>query len=140
MSQLTWEERFQTGIEEIDIQHKALFDLVVSLGEALRGKPGEIRLEDLIPKLESYAKDHLSYEEALFTKYDYPGAKEHVKAHDKLRGDIVHFMDMLKNDRLTALVLFNYMELWLYNHVMKMDMDYKAYLIRLGIISDGFHA
>jgi hemerythrin len=140
MSQLAWEERYQTGIEEIDAQHKALFDLVVSLGEALRSRPGAIQLEGLVPKLESYARNHLSHEEALFAQYDYPRAKEHIEAHDKLRGDIVHFRDMLKNDRLTALALFNYMELWLYNHVMKMDMDYKTYLISLGVINDTFHA
>ena len=134
MSQLEWQDRYLTGIPEIDEQHKALFDLVVSLGKALRGKPGTINLETLVSQLESYAKEHLAYEETLFDKYDYPGTKEHVEAHNRLREDIVRFKDMMKDDKLTALALSSYMELWLYNHVIKMDMDYKAYLIRIGII------
>lgn len=135
-SRLEWQEGYLTGIEEIDSQHKALFDLVLSLGEALRGKAPHMDLGSLVSRLESYANEHLASEEALFSKYGYPGTKEHLEAHNMLREDIARFKDMLEHDKLTALALSSYMELWLYNHVIKMDMDYRAFLIRRGVLKD----
>ncbi|MBK9785964.1 MAG: hypothetical protein IPP59_18245 [Betaproteobacteria bacterium] len=86
MDAFVWTERFETGIEFVDRQHRQLVDTTNQLGELLLVGEGisDEELQALFHKLADYGRRHFSEEEALSAKVGLdPRHREQHAAHHR---------------------------------------------------------
>ena len=62
-------------------QHKVLFNILDALYKAMENKDDRNALVKIINDLITYSKQHLTTEEALLEKYDYPELAEQKEQH-----------------------------------------------------------
>jgi hemerythrin-like metal-binding protein len=79
MSYLAWKESYSVGINQIDEQHKVLFQMLNKLYDAMKEGKGKAVLVNLLSELFEYTKYHFKTEEDIITKYNYSKVKEHLK-------------------------------------------------------------
>jgi len=134
MSVPEWSEEFATGIETLDAQHRLLFETLDNLEQSIRGGRSHPMLRQTLLEVDNYIKEHFIAEEELFLKYEFPKTKEHVAAHRQFAEEILAFYPRIEQDRLDALVMSEYLRIWILTHVMKMDMECKAFFRSIGVI------
>jgi|GEM_PF-768750 len=94
-----WTDEYASGIEEIDSQHKRLFQKINAFeeenDESLTTTDAVGFLDGMIDLLE----EHFEAEEALMEENDYPLIDVHKAFHNGLREDLRHCLDSIKSFR-----------------------------------------
>lgn len=126
---LNWKKELETGIEEIDRQHRSLFETANKLYEAK--SMGESALEKqmglIIDELIAYAEEHFLAEEELMRLCEYKGLTKHKKSHQNFHDEILRTKEQLrkrKPDLFMALEIYNYLIDWMLEHISKVDREY----------------
>ena len=78
---IEWSLDLATGVDEIDKQHKELFQRINNLLEACNHGKGKEEVKKVIWFLEDYVITHFSEEERYMGKYDYPEYSGHKRQH-----------------------------------------------------------
>lgn len=124
---IEWNEKFETGISEIDFQHRNLVNMINNL--ALNGSepPGEARnfsVRITLEQLIDYTVYHFKAEESLMDQAHFEHLQEHHQAHEALKAKAVEFSKKLDagNDVLSDLLSFP--KEWLQKHILITDMQY----------------
>lgn len=126
-----WDSRLETGIEEIDDQHKELFNRIDQLELAIYKGKAVPELIKLIEYLETYISEHFSLEEKLMLDNLYPDFAAHSHQHENFRTYINGVLQSFKNrgaDSYLAIDIDKHMRKWWENHILKTDMEYVPYL------------
>ncbi len=122
-------DRYKTGIELIDDEHRRLFAIIAEANalihdENMHDKYDEIM--QILGKLKEYAEFHLRHEEELMEAMQYPDFEIHHMAHtafiDRFVGlnlDELNSMDADQQKFLTDLLSF--LQNWLVEHILKSD-------------------
>jgi len=85
LSFISWNPGWETGIPEIDREHKAMVAVLETLVAALaEGREAE-EIRGTLETISRYIQDHFNAEEALMTATSYPGIALHREAHERLR-------------------------------------------------------
>jgi len=121
-------KRLETGIESIDAQHRYLFATLALLETAIRKGEGEFQVSKTIENLEKYSKRHFADEEALFDRYSYPDAEAHRVQHRQFIEFVLRLKDVRQWGNTELLALNRSLELWLTEHIMKLDMVYAKFI------------
>lgn len=128
---ILWTDALAVGIEEIDRQHKGLFEQVDRLLVAAQKGAGQEELGNLLDFLGRYVVEHFGTEERYMEQYGYPDAPEHRRQH---AGFVQYYQDVrARIDRdgaslSTLLQVQKYVVDWLNNHIRKSDKALGAYL------------
>ncbi len=125
-----WKEEYNTGCEEIDTQHKKLFNIINELFTAFEGSFAESQVPRILKELEDYTVYHFSTEERLFEERNYPLKEEHKKEHDSFIRKIKNFkkqMELGQNNLLAFDVMLALKD-WLIDHILGSDHKYIPYL------------
>jgi hemerythrin len=127
---ITWEEKYSTGVAELDKQHKNLFQYTNDLGEYVKNNFGSKETTaSMMRFLDQYIKVHFNHEETCMHKHLCPAATKNKDAHQKF---ILQFKATEKkiNDENTgdkALKELHYfLEKWLVDHICKIDTQLKT--------------
>lgn len=80
-----WDESLETGVEEIDEQHKELFSRFDQLLGACREGRGREELVKMLGFLNEYADHHFQAEEQYMEAHDYEGLEEQRSQHRQFR-------------------------------------------------------
>lgn len=119
-----WEESYRLGLDEIDDQHKMLFDIMNHLWKAIVRRAGAEEMASIINDLEQYTISHFTAEEAFMRSHGHSDFAQHKKQHDS-------FVARLREARLAAgqgrtvdLELLHFLREWLVNHIMVKDRAY----------------
>jgi hemerythrin len=124
---MRWDQNFESGLSEIDAQHRAIFALVQRV-EGLEDHTDRSDIRAVIVDLERYARCHFECEEYLMAAYDYPATARHIAEHENLLREVEHYRDSLAfRPRQLALVLGN----WLISHTMLEDRPLALHVQRL---------
>ena len=129
--QITWTKDFSVGIEEIDSQHRELFNRINNLDAALR--QGKVKEEILrvINFLDEYAVTHFGTEEKYMVAYDYPDYRHHREKHEWFRREFSGIKNKLGNGTSLADIigLSNHLLIdWFCNHIRTADMSLGGFL------------
>jgi len=128
---VVWDEKYATGIEVIDVQHKKLVELTNQLYVACIAKPDMLQtvFKEAMHKMVEYVHFHFDDEIKLLKTINYPQLNEHKKMHDILIKDILeaakeynegkhfvpnHFVRTLKD--------------WIFSHIAIHDKTYGFYV------------
>lgn len=86
-NKLVWQERYNTGVDFIDEEHKKIFSIVNRLIASVE-KPGgktQWACQEGIKYFKGYAVRHFEEEEAYMLSKNYSGYKTHKRRHDSFR-------------------------------------------------------
>jgi hemerythrin len=131
MSLFQWNDTFSVGNNEIDRQHKKLFELADRFHSAMAGGKGKQILQQTLTDLIDYTKHHFAAEESLMQKSSYPEYRLHKKEHDALTHKVVQFRDDLAADRAVVTIdVLQFLREWLVQHIGQMDKKVGDYIGR----------
>jgi hemerythrin-like metal-binding protein len=121
-----WNEGFSVGVEEIDEQHKTLFDVLAKLVEAT--KPGEQKKKvgALLEEMADYAEYHFGKEEAYLHKH--PDFSFHLEQHREFVEKTIQLKkNYLEEDGSSGLTHHNalvFLFSWLQKHILECDVRF----------------
>ena len=129
MSLIKWTAEFQTGIAEVDEQHKQLVDIVNRFAEAQQKGQGSRLMNGILNELIGYTQEHFAAEERLMAENEYEDLKAHQAQHRQLLQKVERFQFEFNEEgkRVTADVQ-HFLKYWLTSHILKDDMAYAQVL------------
>lgn len=124
---LTWSDVFETKLELIDNQHKALFAIVNALAAVPPAERTEQRLNQALDDLFAYTQQHFSDEEVLMKRYKLDEKYillQHME-HKSFIYDITQMRDSLAyevdlSEQFDKLARFT--TSWLVYHTLRVDL------------------
>lgn len=123
---ISWLDDYLIGIDEVDKQHKYLFDLV---NEMIQCEQKD-KLQLLLIKLYKCTREHFNSEEVIMKKIGYPKYEEHKELHNQLIGMLnekakIAIFDPLKRDELNDIL-----RSWIVTHILQDDLDIANFMIK----------
>ena len=115
-STLHWQAAYDTGVEEIDLQHRYFMTLINRLTVELAASDDPKYRQSLLNELAKYAAFHFASEENLMTKFGYPDRERHRMLH-------IELIDKLSS-RMNAMTyepLFEFLIGWFIQHTTTED-------------------
>lgn len=125
---MKWEPRHATGIEEIDQQHKTLFEASENYRLALEAGTGRNNYDLFIEFLVAFIEVHFANEEECMFAYRCPAAKqnklEHAGIAKFIQAENARFeAEGFSLERATALLAM--VDQWLDGHIGRIDVQLK---------------
>jgi len=126
-----WTDQFSVGIEEVDDQHKILFDLINRLFMAALNRADHAGMAAILDDLVDYTRTHFALEEQLLAEAGYPDLAQHQADHQrfvvKLEAVVQKFM---VEEKSVTFELINFLKHWLKEHILETDMAYARVLAK----------
>jgi len=120
---LKWDTNFETGIEEVDKQHKHLFSLIKLFADATILNNERSLIRQLFEQLEAYTVFHFSYEEKTLKDLGIASlSEEHFKEHKDLILKLDNFKKQyLIDNNINTEELIEFLVRWLIDHILETD-------------------
>jgi len=120
-----WDNNFNTGLAEVDAQHRRLVGLINQLASHLALGLDKIELERIFDELVAYTDYHFSTEEAIWHQY-LPGDSEeegHLKGHGKFISTLFRLKaeHADKNQADNTEDILDFLVRWLAAHILESD-------------------
>ena len=85
---ILWKENLSVGVNEIDNQHKELFNRINNLLDACTRGKGSEEIKRTLNFLSDYVISHFGTEENLMVRYNYPDYTSHKEKHEKFKKNL----------------------------------------------------
>jgi len=129
---LLWNEKFETGVARIDLQHRMLINNINHL-EAMLADTNPTREEceflvHLVDFLEAYAETHFKVEENCMESYRCPAHQKNKEEHDRYRDFFHGFKTRYQAEGFRPEVLKELharASAWIENHILRLDTQLK---------------
>ena len=127
---VVWDEKYSTGIDDIDDQHKQLVFLTNELYQAcLNGKNavGPV-FKDAMSQMVEYVRFHFKTEQDLLKQMNYPYYKDHAVQHNELIKHIIEASnEFVQGKRFVANKFVITLKDWVFGHIAYYDKIYVSY-------------
>ncbi len=123
MSHLTWSSELDTGISEIDQQHKQIMVLINRLQDA-RDSGDREGILAVVNDLVDYTVSHLDFEESMLEKVQYEFLGGHKKVHTLLVRNVKGIQQRIQAGEDVVHELHSLLHRWLLNHILHDDAAY----------------
>jgi hemerythrin len=120
---IKWSDEYSLGNEELDNQHKELFEIASKIHNIRPNPKAKEQIKKILYDFSKYMLYHFKAEEEYMEKIGYPKLEEHRKIHQKFVGDV---RDALKEAKgITAIkeTIETLTQEWLVEHITKVDVD-----------------
>jgi len=126
---IQWKERYNINYKEIDLQHRALLDILNELIVLVEQEAGTEQVAGIFSQLCGYALTHFTREERYMRAASYPGLARQQAEHQgfiqKLL-DLNRLYDPADPELLRETRAF--LQKWYLDHILRSDMDYVSCL------------
>ena len=134
MSLLRWKDEYLTGVDEIDEQHRRLFDLVNGIYDMMRLGRGQEAITEALSDLYEYTRFHFSTEEKFMDDTKYPGLTGHSEEHVRLLNQIRDLRCEARDGRIVmSMNEMYFLKDWLLVHFQGPDKGLAHHLINRAI-------
>jgi len=122
-----WESSYDTGVEEIDEQHRILVNTINEADEKLSADTSQETLEAITKDLLSYALYHFETEEEMMQEHNYKGFNQsdyesHMQQHRDFSAKVVEIRESIKSGHpIDKEELIRFLINWLLNHINRTD-------------------
>lgn len=119
-----WKEIYSVGDEDIDKEHKKLFDIAQeAMDETAIKNERDTKIKAVLINLYDYMKTHFKHEEELMKEADYPQLQEHADIHNKIIESINTFVKQLPTMRIEIFEkeLIRIIDIVLIQHIIQED-------------------
>ncbi len=132
MTIFEWKSEYDTGISEIDNQHKVLVSLINELGDLVGDYFDRKAAAQVFNKLKNYAIFHFATEEGLMAQYHYVESdlNAHLAQHRQFESEfesVERDFDTISVEECN--VVLSYLTNWLINHICKVDRRLAAFIL-----------
>ena len=125
MDFLPWRESFDSGIPEIDGQHRRLVELLNRLARAIASGCDAGTVDTILDELEAYADQHFQFEESFWEKHlGTDCANAHGIGHMRFRGELARFRqadEAERNSYESSENILSFVVRWLVSHILVED-------------------
>jgi hemerythrin-like metal-binding protein len=129
---LSWDESYRVGVEEIDRQHRRLFDLLNSFTRAVTSGHAEEIIGEVLSEMAAYADEHFKCEQLYLERHpDYPS---HLLQHWEFTKHCMGLVMGFRRDREVSWDTLSYLSEWLRKHVLTEDRRYFRELTEQGLL------
>jgi len=129
---LNWDNDLSTGIENIDNQHKELFNRINQLLLAMKDGTAKDDVIKTLDFLEEYVIKHFTEEEMIQKKNDYPKYNIQHEQHQQFKGELKKLRETFDSKGTSSLLVLNVqkeMSTWWRSHITSLDKDLGKFLI-----------
>ncbi|MHA1165841.1 MAG: bacteriohemerythrin [Alphaproteobacteria bacterium] len=98
MALIEWREEFDTGVSEVDHEHKEIVDLINELHEAMGDDASRDEIGRFLGDVFAKISAHFALEETVMRKHNYDEYEDHKSDHEKLLDDLRDIMDDAEED------------------------------------------
>ena len=137
-----WSDKYYTGVELVDTQHRELVNLTNKLYEACLVRSDELGgvFKDAMSRMVDYVRFHFSAEQKLLERIKYPEYPTHKKQHEELVIDILAVAKEYNEGRhLVPNKFARTLQEWIFSHIAIYDQMWAAYVNeqkRKGLLTD----
>ena len=122
MAMLAWNPSWETGVPEIDRQHRMWLAQVEKLFQAIVGRQEPAAICDVLMFLASYVDSHFRLEERFMERSAYPGFAAHKAVHDELRSKVASLIEAHNLDPASLTdEITDFLSGWLIRHIDEHD-------------------
>jgi hemerythrin len=132
--QILWQSSYNTGIDEIDEQHRILVNTINEAKIKLYEDDSTATLEAITKDLLSYVLYHFEAEEEMMAEHNYKAYSQeefdtHMKQHRDFSAQVVAVRESISRGKLIAKEDFiTFLMNWLVNHINETDKKLAAFL------------
>ena len=122
---LIWTDRLSTGVEEIDNQHKSLFDRINSLQAAMKEQRGKDEVLKVFDFLGDYVETHFATEQGHMKRYDYPDYAAHKELHEEFKKGFKELKEKLEKEGSGFYMVIKtskFITGWWIDHILSVDV------------------
>ncbi|MCB2099288.1 MAG: hemerythrin family protein [Rhodobacterales bacterium] len=125
MAQIPWRPEFETGIKDIDYEHRTLIEAINALITDLQGDVSRAQADAFLGEIHALIEGHFALEEQIMRQHGYTDYAPHKADHDHLLEEIRDIMDGVALDAGTALdeALADRLGHWFGNHFRTQDKN-----------------
>ena len=117
-----WDDSYETGITEIDQDHKTLVNLINDLYEAMQDGSGGALLLPIFSALKHYTETHFTKEERYMVECEAPGQEKHFQEHKLMMAKLADLESRhRKGEAAISLPTLTFLRDWLKNHICVID-------------------
>lgn len=134
-----WTDEYSVGIDEIDEQHKVLFELINRLFHAAVNRDGREAHAEILDTLIDYTRTHFQLEENLMAAACYADLDAHREEHARFVAKMEAVAQkFLVEEKNVTFELINFLKHWLREHILETDKQYAAVLASNGFVTDAW--
>jgi len=123
MGHLLWQNELNTGIKEIDNQHKRIVEMINHLYDAEKnGDTTEIR--EVLVDLVDYTQSHFAFEETLMEDAGYHFTHAHKRVHELFIRRVEEYRMRFDAGENIVQELRDTLARWLFSHIRSEDSAY----------------
>lgn len=131
MAFLTWTEDYRLYVDEIDEQHKYLFNLLSKLYDSVTEGAECGTLDKILTELIEYTVYHFNTEEKLFREWKYPKLDIHKQKHDNFTKKVLELQKIFRDGSATiSFEVLDFLSDWLTKHTMGSDQKFSAFFLK----------
>ncbi|KAA3663076.1 MAG: hemerythrin [Calditrichaeota bacterium] len=125
---LQWNTMYETGVQEVDNQHKKLFEMVNAFDQSIRDKTAEKKIDETLNFLGGYVQTHFQHEEKCMAEMKCPVSEKNAASHNAFLKTYTEFVQRFKTEGYSdalAKELHKTAEAWLVKHICGIDVHLK---------------
>jgi hemerythrin-like metal-binding protein len=129
MAMFAWDNIYSVGHEQIDAQHRRLFDIANRFHDAFVAMHGPAVLSEVFGELVDYTVTHFTDEERLLQTVGYPDIAAHRRHHEKLVELVQTYRRQLEaGENGIERRIMEFLKAWLNGHILGTDRNYKEFV------------
>ncbi len=101
MTLIQWRKEFETGVADVDHEHKELVGLINELHDKLGDEADDDTVAAFLGEVFARISAHFALEESIMRKHEYDEYEAHKHDHEHLLDDIRDIMDDFEARRTT---------------------------------------
>lgn len=120
-----WKDEYSVEIAKLDAQHRKILEIINELYHAMRGMQKSSTVWKSLMQLMDYTMTHLTEEEEMMRKCEYPDLASHKDVHNVMRRKIVELIEMhRKTAGDLSFEVLEFLKEWWIKHILGMDREY----------------
>ncbi|KXU39137.1 hypothetical protein AXE65_10190 [Ventosimonas gracilis] len=123
MAHLVWQDDLNTGIEEVDNQHRRIVEMINHLYD-VEQKDDKEELRKVLVDLVDYTQSHFAFEETLMEEAGYRFSRAHKKVHELFIRRVEEYRMRFDAGENIVQELRDTLTRWLLSHIRNEDAAY----------------
>lgn len=123
---IEWQDRFNVGVERMDVQHRQLINLLNTLYDGVTADIPPAQVWPLLEGFNRYADNHFDTEQRLArdANVDHLFVERHIIEHEAYRTRMRTFkLQLEKNDKYVAVQMMSFLSEWWTHHIQTSDKE-----------------
>ncbi len=124
MTVMDWSEALRLGVEEMDLQHQRLIELINRLHDLHEAEASAVEQGKTLDELAKFCVEHFTEEEAYMERVGFAGLAAHKHIHQQLLEEFTEHSEAFEKTGAFTSKFFSFLKLWLKAHINGIDRQY----------------